>query len=81
MALATRGEGVKHFMDKLTSYWWNTTKEDYLNILFPEWIAGDPANYYHDKWMLFSQSPMKAYMGLDDYRRKVLIEVIEGERY
>jgi hypothetical protein len=77
LAMVVGGQGMKHFMDLLTHYYWNVDKHGYLNALFPEWIAGDPNDYYVGKWYDFQNNPLRAYMKLDSYRQKRLIQVIE----
>jgi len=74
-------EGMKEFMDLLVKYFWNVDKFGYLNALFPEWIAGDPDDYYHRKWEQFRDNPVNAYMYLDSFRQNRLLQVIQDGEY
>jgi len=69
----------KHFMDLLVKYYWNVNMQGYLNALFPEWIAGDPDDYYQRKWQDFQNNPLRAYMKLDSFRQNRLKQVIQDE--
>jgi len=68
----------EHAMTSLRDMWSTLNKESFLNLFFEGWDRSDPSEYYHNKWLLFRNSPLQFWCSCDDDKRTILHNQLYG---
>lgn len=69
---------AQDMMISLRDFWSRTDKYTFLDIFFKGWDTSDPGQYYHDKWLIFRNSPLQFWCSCDDDKRAIFHKVLDG---